>query len=162
MSDINEIVVNKLKELQATIATAESCTGGLIAATIVNVSGASSVFNEGYITYANEAKVKNVGVLQETLDTFGAVSEEVAHQMAVGVKTTARADFGISSTGIAGPTGGTKDKPVGLVYISCAYLDKVVVRKLNLNGNRDVIRNQAVENALELLSDCIDLYKESL
>ena len=160
MSGINEIVVAKLIDINASVATAESCTGGLIAATLVDVSGASAVFNEGYITYSNEAKIKNLGVLSETLDEFGAVSQQTAAQMAEGVRRTANADFGISSTGIAGPTGGTAEKPVGLVYIACSFLEQTIVKKLNLDGSREEIRRQAVDEALHLLNECIVKYKE--
>lgn len=162
MDKLSSLVVSKLLEINASVSTAESCTGGLIAATIVNTSGASGCFNEGYITYSNEAKIKNLGVLDSTLAAHGAVSYETASQMACGVKKKACATFGISSTGIAGPTGGTKEKPVGLIYIACAYNDKVEVKELRLKGDRTANRNETVKEALELLNHCIDLYKESL
>ena len=104
--DVCDIVAN-LSAKKLTVATAESCTGGLIASTIVDVPGASDCFNEGYVTYSNEAKMKNLGVLDETLMAHGAVSTETATEMAKGVKKRAKADFGLASTGIAGPGGGS-------------------------------------------------------
>ena len=153
-NDITEVV----KELIAgsyTVATAESCTGGMIASTIVDYPGASDCFNEGYVTYSNEAKMKNLNVSEATLIKYGAVSEETAREMAMGVRKKASADFGLSSTGIAGPGGGTKEKPVGLVYIACAYGDKCLVRKLQLKGDRTSVRRQTTEEALLLLEKCI-------
>ena len=154
-SNLVSEAVSKLISLKLTVATAESCTGGLIASSIVDVSGASECFNEGYVTYSNEAKMKNLGVKKETLDAYGAVSKETAKEMALGVKEAANADFGISSTGIAGPTGGTKDKPVGLIFIACAFDDSVEVRQLNLKGDRTSNRNETVKEALKLLDYCI-------
>lgn len=153
-----EVLVKKLMERNMTVSTAESCTGGLVAATIVNVSGASAVFNEGYITYANEAKIRMLGVDAEILNMFGAVSEETAMQMAEGCAKNAEADLGIATTGIAGPDGGTKEKPVGLVYIACCYKGKIVVEKNIFQGNRMAIRNQAVEKAIALAVRCFDLF----
>jgi nicotinamide-nucleotide amidase len=149
-------LISRLVNAKATVATAESCTGGLIASSIVDVAGASDCFNEGYVTYSNEAKMKNLGVKEETLKLHGAVSEETATEMAFGVKARAGADFGVSSTGIAGPGGGTKEKPVGLVYIGCAYgQDKCKVKKLNLDGDRSQVRAAAAKKALELLEECL-------
>ena len=153
-------IIAKLSALGLSVATAESCTGGLIASTIVDVPGASDCFNEGYVTYSNEAKMKNLGVLDETLMAHGAVSVETAKEMAKGVKKRASADFGIASTGIAGPGGGSPTKPVGLVYIACAYKDKSVVKELHLSGDRTSVRTQAANEALLLLSQCILKYEE--
>ncbi|MCR5415794.1 MAG: nicotinamide-nucleotide amidohydrolase family protein [Pseudobutyrivibrio sp.] len=151
-----EQIVNELSNRKLTVATAESCTGGLIASTIVDVPGASDCFNEGYVTYSNEAKMKNLGVKDETLMAFGAVSTETATEMAKGVRRTAKADFGVSSTGIAGPGGGSPKKPVGLVYIGCAYGDnQVAVRELHLSGDRTSVRKQAACAALDLLDECM-------
>ena len=157
--DVCDIVAN-LSAKKLTVATAESCTGGLIASTIVDVPGASDCFNEGYVTYSNEAKMKNLGVLDETLMAHGAVSTETATEMAKGVKKRAKADFGLASTGIAGPGGGSPTKPVGLVYIACAYKDKCVVKELHLSGDRTSVRNQAANEALMLLSQCLQKYEE--
>ncbi len=153
-------IVAKLSALNLTVATAESCTGGLIASTIVDVPGASDCFNEGYVTYSNEAKMKNLGVLDETLMAHGAVSVETATEMAKGVRKRANADFGVASTGIAGPGGGSPTKPVGLVYIACAYKDKCVVKELHLSGDRTSVRKQATNEALLLLSQCLLKYEE--
>ncbi|MCR4694017.1 MAG: CinA family protein [Pseudobutyrivibrio sp.] len=155
MVDVSQII-NKLQENGYSVATAESCTGGKIANSLVDIPGASFVFNEGYVTYSNEAKMKNLGVKQSTLDKYGAVSKQTAVEMAMGVKERAKADFGISSTGIAGPDGGTDKKPVGLVYIACAYGDnKCAVSKLLLKGSRNAIRDEATFAAHQLLDDCI-------
>ena len=153
-------IVAKLSAQNLTVATAESCTGGLIASTIVDVPGASDCFNEGYVTYSNEAKMKNLGVLDETLMAHGAVSVETATEMAKGVRKRAKADFGIASTGIAGPGGGSPTKPVGLVYIACAYKDKCVVKELHLSGDRTSVRSKAANEALLLLSQCLLKYEE--
>ncbi len=149
-------IIDQLSKEGLSVATAESCTGGMIASTIVNIPGASDCFNEGYITYSNEAKMKNLGVHDETLSVFGAVSQETATEMAKGVRKKASADFGISSTGIAGPGGGSPKKPVGLVYIGCAFGDdKCIVKELRLKGSRSEVRAQATEQALYLLEECL-------
>lgn len=150
------VIVDRLASMKMTVATAESCTGGLIASSIVDIAGASDCFNEGYITYSNEAKMRNLSVKESTLMQYGAVSTQTAKEMAMGVRKKAHADFGIASTGIAGPGGGSPEKPVGLVYIACAYDDKCQVRQLNLSGDRSQVRHQAADEALQLLSDCID------
>lgn len=147
-------VASLLKEKGYSIATAESCTGGLIAATLVNCSGISSTFSEGIVTYSNEAKCKYLKVDQKTLDSFGAVSEETAKEMAEGIRREAGADIGIATTGIAGPSGGTKEKPVGLVYIGLAMPQRTYVYKLFLQGNREAIREKTVKNVL------YELYKQ--
>ncbi len=153
--DIGQIVY-KLIDAKSTVATAESCTGGLIASSIVDIPGASDCFNEGYITYSNEAKMKNLGVKDSTLMVHGAVSAETAKEMAKGVKRVAKSDFGVSSTGIAGPGGGSPKKPVGLVYIACAYgQDKCKVKELHLKGDRTAVRTSATREALLLLADCL-------
>ncbi|MBK1790133.1 CinA family protein [Persicirhabdus sediminis] len=113
-------LVNKLASLGLSVATVESCTGGLIAARITDVSGASAVFTHGWVTYSNEAKSQLVGVPADLLETHGAVSEPVAKAMAEGGLKNAAADFAIAVTGIAGPTGGTADKPVGTVWVALA------------------------------------------
>ena len=150
------VIVDRLASKNMTVATAESCTGGLIASSIVDIAGASDCFNEGYITYSNEAKMRNLSVKESTLMQYGAVSTQTAKEMAMGVRKKAHADFGIASTGIAGPGGGSPEKPVGLVYIACAYNDKCQVRQLNLSGDRSQVRHQAADEALQLLSDCMD------
>ena len=149
-------LISKLSQANLTVATAESCTGGLIASSIVDVAGASDCFNEGYITYSNEAKMKNLGVNAKTLEAYGAVSEQTAAEMAKGVRRVASADFGLSSTGIAGPGGGSPSKPVGLVYLACAYgADKCQIVKLNLSGDRSQVRQAAAKEAIKLLTNCL-------
>ena len=127
-----------------TISTAESCTGGMVASKLIEVPGISENFIESIVSYSNEAKIKRLKVKKETLEKYGAVSEEVAREMLAGLKT----DIGISTTGIAGPGGGTKDKPVGLVYIGIKVKDEVKVFKRELKGDRNKIRQRAMMHAL--------------
>ena len=127
-----------------TISTAESCTGGMIASKLIEVPGISENFIEGIVSYSNEAKIKRLKVKKETLEKYGAVSEEVAREMLAGLNT----DIGISTTGIAGPGGGTKDKPVGLVYIGVKVKNEVKVFKRELKGDRNKIRQRAMMHAL--------------
>ena len=131
-------------EKPLTISTAESCTGGMIASKLIEVPGISENFIEGIVSYSNEAKIKRLKVKKETLEKYGAVSEEVAREMLAGLKT----DIGISTTGIAGPGGGTKDKPVGLVYIGIKVKDEVKIFKRELKGDRNKIRQRAMMHAL--------------
>ena len=150
---LEESIVSMLKEKQMTLTTAESCSGGLLAGRIMNVPGASSVYNEGYITYSNAAKEKLLGVKHETLEKYGAVSEETAYEMAVGAAQAAGADAALSVTGIAGPDGGTAEKPVGLVYVGCYVNGKVRVEEFRFTGNRSKNRDYAVVRALTLLRE---------
>ncbi len=147
---IEENLVAQLKEKHFTITTVESCTGGLLAGTIVNAKGASDVFNEGYITYSNEAKERLVHVSSQTLEKYGAVSSNTAREMAEGAAKVAKAQVALSTTGIAGPGGGTEDKPVGLVYIACTVLGKTEILKNIFTGSRQEVREQSVAKALEL------------
>ena len=140
-----------LKRKKMTVATAESCTGGMVASTLINVPGASDVFNEGYITYSNEAKQKILGVKKKTLKKAGAVSEACAEEMAKGAAKAADARAAISVTGIAGPDGGTEEKPVGLVYIGCCIDEKVWVESYHMNGDRQKVREISVKKALDML-----------
>ena len=139
-----------------TVTTAESCTGGLIAASLVNADGISAVFKEGYITYSNEAKVKLLGVKEETLARFGAVSRETAKEMAEGAAKASGAEAAIAVTGIAGPGGGTPEKPVGLVYIGCYYNGQTKVEEHHFQGSRREVREQSVAWALALLKKCLE------
>ncbi|MGL5259981.1 MAG: competence/damage-inducible protein A [Lachnospiraceae bacterium] len=148
-------VIELLKKKNFTIATAESCSGGLLAGRIINSPGASSVFKSGVITYSNEEKMRILNVKEHTLKEFGAVSEEVASEMAKNVASFNNSDVGISITGIAGPDGGTEEKPVGLVYIGCFIKGKVIVRKYHITGMRNIIREASVARALTLVRDCI-------
>lgn len=148
---LEESVVELLAQKKMTVTTAESCTGGLIAGTLVNVAGASDVLNEGYVTYSNEAKERLVGVKHETLEKYGAVSEQTAREMAEGAAKAAGADAALSATGIAGPGGGTEEKPVGLVYIGCYVNGETTVKKCRFEGSRMENRLHTVETALQLL-----------
>lgn len=149
--DLEEVVAKLLIEKKLTISTAESCTGGMIASTLINYPGISEVLLEGAVTYSNEAKHKRLGVKNETLDKYGAVSEETAMEMAIGIAKTAGTDVSIVTTGIAGPGGGTKEKPVGLVYVGIYVKGKVEVQKCMFNGNRSKVRLQATITGLDML-----------
>lgn len=148
---MEETVVRLLNKYNLTVTTAESCTGGMAAARIVNVPGASEVFNEGFITYSNKAKRKLLDVSKSTLKKYGAVSDQTAREMALGAIMAADADAAIAITGVAGPDGGTEEKPVGLVYISCCIKDEVTVEECHFHGTRAEIREQAAVSALDLL-----------
>lgn len=148
---MEEIAGRELTARGLTVATAESCTGGLVAARLVNYPGISAALGEAHVTYANEAKMRYCGVKKETLDTYGAVSEQTAREMAQGLRERSGADIAVSTTGIAGPSGGTKDKPVGLVYVGCADARGVRVERLMLTGNRERIRNLAALRALDMI-----------
>lgn len=154
VATLENALVKELAKQKKTIATAESCTGGLVSQRITNVSGASEVFNFGACTYSNEMKTKQLGVPAEMLEKYGAVSQQVACAMAKGVREFAGADIGISVTGIAGPDGGTEEKPVGLVYIAVSSEDgeKAVELKLSrrYGGERAYIRYAAASNVLHL------------
>lgn len=148
---IEDVVAKLLISKKLTISTAESCTGGMIAGTLINYPGISEVFLEGAVTYSNEAKHKRLGVKNETLDKYGAVSEETAREMAIGIANTAGTDVSIVTTGIAGPDGGSEEKPVGLVYIGVYVKGQVTVQKHIFNGNRSRIRLQATITGLDML-----------
>ena len=153
VGSVEGAVVKSLLEDGETLATVESCTGGLIAKRITDLSGVSAVYLGGAVTYANEAKEKMVGVKHETLLAHGAVSEETAREMAEGIRSALGADYGISTTGIAGPSGGTPEKPVGTVYIAVASKSGTRVKRLQLPPMRDreYIRTASATNALALL-----------
>lgn len=144
-------VVRLLKKHELTVTTAESCTGGLLAARLVNVPGVSDVFREGFITYANRSKRKILDVSKSTLKKYGAVSEQTAKEMATGGVFATDADVCVAITGLAGPDGGTEEKPVGLVYIACYLREKVRVERYQFKGDRNKIREQSVVKALDLL-----------
>ena len=152
---LEDCIVDMLKASGMTLTTVESCTGGLLSGRLVNVSGASSVFEQSFVTYANKAKRKLVGVKKSTLKEHGAVSEETAKEMAEGGCKEAEADACLAITGIAGPDGGTEEKPVGLVYIGCCIKGKTVVKKYQFSGNRQKVREYAVASALVLLRECM-------
>ena len=138
-------VLKYLIENKITIATAESCTAGMIAARIGDMSGVSSIFSEGFVTYSNEAKEKNLGVPHEIFENFGAVSEECARAMAEGVARVTNSRLGLSATGIAGPTGGTAEKPVGTVYMGVCLDGVTTVEKCIFSGDRKQVRTQTLD-----------------
>lgn len=150
-TSLENVVAELLCKKKLSISIAESCTGGMIAATLISYPGISEIFKEGVVTYSNEAKVKRLGVKEETLSKFGAVSEETAREMVMGIAKSLNTDIAISSTGIAGPGGGTEDKPVGLVYIGIYIKGDIIVERLNLKGDREAVRKKATLNALNLL-----------
>lgn len=147
-SKLQEEILKCLAQKHYTIATAESCTGGMVASSLVSCSGVSEYFSEGIVTYSNEAKMKYLGVDEATLAMWGAVSEQTAKEMAEGIKKQAGSHVGIATTGIAGPDGGTPSKPVGLVYIGIALPDQTLVKELRLQGNRQEIRERATKHLL--------------
>lgn len=147
---VNEELVKALADKKMTVSTAESCTGGLISKLITDVSGSSDVFGYGFVTYANEAKMKILGVWDEALSQYGAVSEPVAVLMSRGARRVSKSDIAVSVTGIAGPGGGTAEKPVGLVYVSLSTPDGTICRKCNFSGTREEVRRQTAEFALNL------------
>lgn len=155
MKNIETIVCELLLERKMKVATAESCTGGLISKKITSVSGASGCFDLGVVTYSNEQKHKILGVKNETLDEFGAVSQETALEMCKGVKGLSGADFGISVTGIAGPTGGTPEKPVGTVWIGICGENLHTAQRFVFDGDRETVRESTANQALEMVKNAI-------
>ena len=127
---------------------AESCTGGMVSSSLINYPGISSVFMEGCVTYSNEAKIKTLGVKEETLGSVGAVSEQCAKEMAQGVAARHNTNIGLSTTGIAGPEGGSVERPVGLVYMGITINRKTIVKKYIFNGDRQQIRYRACKTLL--------------
>ena len=148
---MEEIVGKLLTENNKTLAVAESCTGGLIAERLTDVAGASAFFIEGAVTYQNEMKIKTLGVAREIIEKHGAVSAECAEAMAKGMRERAATDFAVSATGIAGPTGGTTEKPIGLVFIGYADAEQTKSLKMNLPGDRYLIRWRSSQAALDYL-----------
>lgn len=147
-TSIEEVVAKMLVENNLKIAVAESCTGGMVSASLISYPGISSVFMEGCVTYSNEAKMKSLGVKKETLDIYGAVSPECAKEMASGVAARYNTNVGIATTGIAGPGGGTDEKPVGLVYFGIYINGKVITKKYVFNGDRQGVRERATRTIL--------------
>ena len=152
---LEEAVVDLLKEKNMTLSLAESCTGGAVAARIVNVPGASDALMCGYVTYTNRAKRKCLGVKKSTLNKEGAVSAKCAKEMAKGGAKAARTDVCLSVTGLAGPGGGTKETPVGTVFMGCTCAGKTTTREFHFTGNRSRIRGQAVAQALTFIRDSL-------
>ena len=151
VDSLEQVVGDGLRQRGMTLAVAESCTGGLLSKRITDVPGCSDYYLGGVCSYANEVKMNLLGVKKETLDTLGAVSSEVAEQMAEGVAKALGADVGVGITGVAGPGGGTEEKPVGLVYISVWHKGQHFTRKMKAANGRDRIRMQAASTALDLI-----------
>ena len=150
---LEERIVAIMREKKLNMAVAESCTGGMLSSRIIDVAGVSEVYKAGFVTYANEAKQNLLGVKEETLREFGAVSEQTAREMVLGAIKAAEADMAVATTGIAGPGGGTEEKPVGLVYIACGNNDAITVKKHLFEGDRQQVRESAVKAALRMLEE---------
>lgn len=144
-----------LAEKELSVTCAESCTGGMVSARLINVPGVSEVYKSGLVTYSNKAKRKLLGVKKGTLKKYGAVSPQTAKEMAMGAALIAKADVAVALTGIAGPDGGTQEKPVGLVYIACSVKGKVTVQEYRFKGNRSKVREAATSAALRLMRKCV-------
>ena len=149
--EMEDVVGGLLYRGKATLATAESCTGGLIGHRITSVSGCSDYYLGGVVAYSNEVKIRELGVSAETLKQKGAVSEETARQMACGVRERFNSDYGLSVTGIAGPTGGTPEKPVGLIYVAVADKTRAWVRRFCFASDRSTVKTWSSQMALDLL-----------
>ena len=156
-----ELVGVRLRAMGASLATAESCTGGLIAHRITNVAGSSAYFLGGIVSYSNGAKVELLGVESQLIAEHGAVSEPVARQMAQGTRNCFGAVFGVACTGIAGPAGGTPEKPVGLVYIAVAGPDGTRVVRCQFDGDRFGIKERTADRALGLVLEALELENQS-
>jgi len=150
-----ESVSKLLTDNKLTIATAESCTGGLLGHMLTSISGSSAYYDRGIISYTNEAKQELLGVPKDLLEQYGAVSEQVAASMAKGVRKLAQTDLGVSTTGIAGPTGETIDKPVGLVYIGVSSKEKTLVKRFEFQGSRLENKDLTCIEALNLIKQMI-------
>ena len=157
---LEEVVANLLIDNNTTIATAESCTAGLLSAKLTDVAGSSKYFNGGVVCYSNELKSDLVGVKQQTLDSYGAVSEETAHELAINIAKKLNSDIGVSITGIAGPDGGTEKKPVGLVFVGISYKNNVYIKKYNLTPNRNINRELTVTLCLNEIRKILENSKE--
>jgi PncC family amidohydrolase len=156
ISSLAKKIVSISAEKQVTFGTAESCTGGLISAFVTDIAGASAVFFGGIVSYDNSIKENLLGVRAQTLVEKGAVSPETAQEMSLGALRALQVDYAVAVTGIAGPSGGTAQKPVGLVYISTASQNEVIVTENHFSGTREEIRLQTVEKALSLLIAAIE------
>lgn len=153
--DIMDYTVEQIKQNNLTLSLAESCTGGLIASEFIKYSGASQFFQRGYVTYSNQSKHEILNVKNSTLEDFGAVSEETCNEMIEGLFTNSQSDICLAVTGIAGPTGGTTDKPVGLVYIGVKVKETVIIKQFNFTGDRTVIRRRSLLNGFFMIYDTI-------
>ncbi len=152
---LEEKIARLLKKKHQTVSVAESCSGGLLGHQLTNLPGSSKYFYGGVIVYSNAAKVKTLGVSADIIKKQGAVSAPVAQKMAEAVRKLFKTDFGISITGIAGPSGGTKDKPIGLTFIAVAKQKKILCRQFRFKGTRLNIKTLAVHSALRFLLEMI-------
>ena len=155
MNDIARKLGAALKAKGLKLVTAESCTGGWVATALTAIPGSSDWFERGYVTYSNEAKREDLGVAEETLRRHGAVSEQVVREMAAGALERARAQVALAITGVAGPTGGTADKPVGLVCFAWAHGSKITSETRRFDGDRESVRRQSVLHALERATELL-------
>ena len=153
--DKAEQLVACLNAQQRTITMAESCTGGLLGGLVTSVAGASNIFHQGFVTYSNSVKTQALNVPPGLLTQHGAVSQQVAEAMATGALKAANAQISLAITGIAGPGGGSADKPVGLVYMACATAQSVISRKHLFSGDRQEVRLAACEKAIDLALECV-------
>jgi len=154
---VADAVLVACRKRQWMLATAESCTGGMVAAALTEIAGSSDVVNRGYVTYTNEAKHEMVGVPMQLFESVGAVSEEVARAMAEGARMTAGVDVACGITGVAGPGGGSPEKPVGLVHIAATSADQTIHEKCLFDGDRHAVRLAAAIKALEMVKALADL-----
>ena len=150
-----KLIGDVLREKGWTLSIAESCTGGLICDRITDVSGSSDYFEGGMVTYSNESKAEHLGISLDYIKKYGAVSPQVASKMAQGVRKVFGSTFGLSTTGVAGPTGGTKRSPVGRVFMGLAHGRRIWVKKEDFTGNRRAVKKQATEECLKLLYNCL-------
>lgn len=155
---LEKAVIELLIANHLTVSTVESCTGGMLAARLINVPGVSEVFKTGYITYSNKSKRKILGIKKSLLEKHGAVSPETAREMAKGAALFAKSDVAVGITGVAGPDGGSDEKPVGLVYIACSVCGRVAVKEYHFSGNRMKVRESSVSAALSLMRESILAY----
>jgi nicotinamide-nucleotide amidase len=154
---VEDKVAQLLLEKNLTISVAESLTGGQVSSRLISYPGISKVFLEGFVTYSNESKIKTLSVKKETIEKFGAVSEQTAKEMAYGAALVSGSDIGVSTTGIAGPDGGSEEKPVGLVYVCVYYDEKYEVKKIHSTGTRDTVRERAATAVIDLVRRCIEI-----
>ena len=152
---LERLIGDLLRETGRTVSIAESCTGGLICDRITDVSGSSDYFEGGMVTYSNESKAKHLGIPLEYIKKYGVVSPQVAKKMAQGIRKAFHTTFGLSTTGVAGPTGGTKRSPVGRVFIGIAGGKRIGVKKLDFKGNRREIKEKATEKSLEFFYEIL-------
>jgi nicotinamide-nucleotide amidase len=157
---LEEKIGKLLLELGKNVSVAESCTGGLVSHRITNIAGSSKYYNGGVISYSNQSKIDVLHVSPETIQKFGAVSRQTATEMAIGVRRLFGTDLGIAVTGIAGPDGGSVEKPLGLVYVCLSDEDKIICEQFNFDGSREEIKRKSADAALRLVVDyLLDLKK---